>query len=124
MKQYKVIKEFPGLKVGDILNEDEGTGFFVNYKAEVDLGDDFEGNYINSVAINKAAIEENVGEYFEEIAIEEEPVTPTQERINEIMRVASYLEADLITAINGYHSELLGEMINRAYRDVAVEMMW
>ena len=101
MKQYKVIKEFPGLKVGDILTEDTGTGFFVNEKDEFEVGEGVESMYVNTVAINKAAIEENIGEYFEEIISEEldEPLTPKQARINDMMQVAAYLEADFTKSL-------------------------
>ena len=112
--KYKVIKEFPGLKVGDVLIEEEGTGFYINKKEEVDISEDNESLYINSVAFSKDIVE-NEKEFFEPV----ETKRDTKDSIiDEMAQVASLLEADLITAINEYHFNLISEMIEKVYKDI------
>jgi len=122
--KYEVIKEFPGLKIGDILTEEEGTGFYVNRKEDVDVSEAAESVYINSIALSKDVVE-NEKEYFRPV-VEMKPkeevkkLSEKDKKINDIMQVATYLESDLLMAVNPYHEELLGEMINRAYRDASL----
>ena len=116
MKRFEVIKEFPGLKVGDILIEDEGTDFYINYKEELDVSETSEKLYVNTVALNKDAVLQNVGEYFKEIIDEKEEQESSL--ITDMTQTASYLEGDLIMAINDYHREKLQQMLDIVYTDI------
>ena len=133
--EYKVIKEFPGLKVGDLLIEEEGTGFYVNNKEDIDIAENSESVYINSVAIRKEIVEAEK-DYFEPV-VEKAIVSPTTEEvakakrdkakkevlekeINDMMQVASIIESDLVLAINDYHHGILADALSRVYAEVNI----
>lgn len=120
MKKFKVIKEFPGLQVGDIIYEDSGSGFYVNTIEEYDSSEEAESLYSNTVAINKEAVMANVGEYFEEITEEkvDEASTPVADLVDEMSSVAAYLESDSIMAINNYHKKVIDWMLQKVYSDI------
>jgi len=122
--RYKVVKEFPGLKVGDILTEEEGTGFYVNKKEDLDVSETSEELYINSVALSKSIVESERA-YFAPIAEKKKVVekVPTkvdrmQKVIDEMSQVAAMFEADLVTAINDYHYNLITKVISEVYEDI------
>jgi len=117
--RYKVIQEFPGLKVGDIAVK-EGD-FYTFESTEEDYSEDREIIRINSVALGQEVVEGSP-EFFEALEeVEEVEETPSNKRveelINDVMQVASLLEGDLVCSINEYHSERIQEMINKAYDD-------
>ena len=121
MKQFKVIKEFPGLKVGDILTEDPGSGFYINYIENIDSTEDSQSIFVNSVALNESAVVENLGEYFEELPIEKEPEETEQEKLlSQMTQTAAYLENDVSMAINNYHREITLNTLNTVYHDISM----
>jgi len=115
--EYRVVKEFPGLEVGDILRKEDSENFYVNRKENSDISETSESIYINSVALGKEVVEGD-NEFFEAVLENEvEKVSKLDRQIDDIMQVASLLEADLITALNEYHKEMIQESLRKAYED-------
>ena len=116
MKKYKVIKEFPGLKVGDILAEETEANFYINVKEEADISEDFESIFINSVALSKDIVE-NEPEYFE-LIVENKRANEIDNLLNDMGKVAALFEADKVTAINEYHINIIDQVLDNINQDM------
>ena len=120
LKSYSVVKEFPGLEIGDIITEQEGTGFYINHTEETSEENGTTNIFANSIAINEAAVLANVGEYFVEVLDDEKeaPLSPVQIKTNDMMQVAGLLESDLVMATSEYHVKVLQDAIAAIYNEV------
>ena len=67
MNKIKVIKEFPGVEVGDVLEYSEATNLYEIIKENVEIGEDYEDESFSAVSYSPEIIEDNMGIYFDRV---------------------------------------------------------
>jgi len=67
MNKIKVIKEFPGVEVGDVLEYSEATNLYEIIKENVEIGEDYEDESFSAVSYSPEIIEDSMGIYFDRV---------------------------------------------------------
>ena len=113
--KYKVIQDFPGLSIGDTLTLN--GDFYTSTSREVDIAEGSETVYIGSTVLGKDVVEGN-SEFFTQLNNIETAIDPRLLKLDEMGQVAAVLEADLVTAMNEYHHDVLQRVIGEVYNEI------